>query len=163
MIDLKDFRANPDKYRRAAAFKRLSVDVDQVLRLDAERLRSQQRFERLRAEQNESSKQIAALMDLTARQAALARVADLKVQVKEAEERTKATELALLPLLLLLPQPPDADVPVGKDDSENVELKRWGQIRRFEFPPKDHMTIGEQLGLIDIERGVKLAGSRSYF
>jgi seryl-tRNA synthetase len=163
MIDLKDFRANPDKYRQAAAFKRLSVDVDQVLRLDAERLRSQQGFERLRAEQNESSKQIAALMDLTARQAALARVADLKVQVKEAEDRTKAAELALLPLLLLLPQPPDADVPVGKDDSENVELKRWGQIRRFEFPPKDHTTIGEQLGLIDIERGVKLAGSRSYF
>src|ERR1700722_7232926 len=101
MIDLKDFRANPNKYRRAAMFKRLSVDVDQVLRLDAERLRSQQGFERLRAEQNESSEQIAALMDSSARRAAIERLADLKAQVQEAEDRTKATELALGPLLLL--------------------------------------------------------------
>jgi seryl-tRNA synthetase len=163
MIDLKDFRADPDKYRRAAEVKRVGVDVDDVLRLDAERLRSQRAFERLRAEQNESSRRIAALKDVTGRQAAIARLADLKIRVKEAEDHTKTTELALLPQLLLLPQPPDVDVPIGKDDSENVELKRWGEIRRFEFAPKDHTTIGAQLGLIDIERGVKLAGSRSYF
>ena len=96
MIDLKDFRENSDKYRRAAELKRVNVDVHHVLHLDAERLRSQQAFERLRAEQNESSKRIAALKDVTARQAAIARVADLKVQVKEAEDRTKTIELALL-------------------------------------------------------------------
>jgi seryl-tRNA synthetase len=163
MIDLKDFRDNPDRYRRAAELKRVSVDVDQVLRLDADRLRSQQALERLRAEQNESSRQIALLTELTARRAAIARGAELKVQLKEAEERTTTIELALLPLLLLLPQPPDADVPVGNDDTENVELKRWGEIPRFEFEPKDHATLGARLGLIDIERGVKLAGSRSYF
>jgi seryl-tRNA synthetase len=163
MIDLKDFRENPDNYRRAVALKRISVDVDHVLRLDAERLASRQAFERLRAEQNELSRQIAGLTDLIARQAAIARVADLKRRVKEAEDRTTAIELALLPLLLSLPQPPDADVPVGKDDTGNLELKRWGEIRRFDFPPKDHTAIGAQLGLIDIERGVKLAGSRSYF
>jgi seryl-tRNA synthetase len=57
--------------------------------------------------------------------------------VKQAEDRTKTIELALLPLLLLLPQPPDHDVPFGKDDTENVELKKWGEIRHFDFPPKD--------------------------
>jgi seryl-tRNA synthetase len=163
MIDLKDFREYPDKYRHAAEVKRVNVDVDHVLHLDGERLRSQQAFERLRAEQNESSRQIATLKDVTARQAAIARVADLKVRVKQAEDRTRTIEFALLPLLLLLPQPPDADVPIGKDDTENVELKKWGEIRHFDFPPKDHVAIGLQLGLIDIERGVKLAGSRSYF
>jgi len=163
MIDLKDFRANPDKYRHAAQLKRVNVDIDHVLHLDAERLGSQQTFERLRAEQNESSRQIAALTDAAAREAAIARIADLKVQVKEAEDRTTTIEMALRPLLLLLPQPPDADVPVGKDDNENVELSKWGEIRRFDFPPKDHTAIGVQLGLIDVERGVKLAGSRSYF
>jgi seryl-tRNA synthetase len=163
MIDLKDFRANPEKYRRAAELKRVGVDIDDVLRLDAERLRSQQAFERLRAEQNDASKQIGALTDAAARQAAIGRIADLKVQVKEADDRAKASELALLPLLLLLPQPPDPEVPIGKDDSENVELERWGEIRQFEFPPLDHTAIGAALGLIDIERGVKLAGSRSYF
>ncbi len=162
MIDLKDFRENPHKYRQAAEVKRVNVDVDHVLQLDGERLRSQQAFERLRAEQNEASTQIAAMKDVTARQAAVARIADLKVRVKQAEDRTKTIELALLPLLLLLPQPPDDDVPVGKDDTENVELKKWGEIRHFDFPPKDHTAIGVQLRLIDIERGVKLAGSRSY-
>lgn len=162
MIDLKDFRENTDKYRHAAEVKRVNVDVDQVLHLDGERLRSQQAFERLRAEQNESSTKIAALKDVPARQAAIARVADLKMRVKQAEDRTRTLERALLPLLLLLPQPPDDDVPIGKDDTENVELRKWGEIRRFDFPPKDHAAIGVQLGLIDIERGVKLAGSRSY-
>jgi seryl-tRNA synthetase len=162
MIDLNDFRENPHKYRHAAEVKRVNVDVDHVLQLDGERLRSQQAFERLRAEQNEASTQIAAMKDVTARQAAIARIADLKVRVKQAEDRTKTIELALLPLLLLLPQPPDDDVPVGKDDTENVELKKWGEIRHFDFPPKDHTAIGVQLRLIDIERGVKLAGSRSY-
>ena len=66
MIDLKDFRENPDKYRHAAEVKRVNVDVDHVLQLDGERLRSQQAFERLRAEQNEASTQIAALKDVTA-------------------------------------------------------------------------------------------------
>jgi seryl-tRNA synthetase len=163
MIDIKDFRGNPEKYRRAAALKRVDVDVDHVLRLDAERLSSQQAFERLRAEQNEASRQIAALKDVTARQAAIARVAELKVQVQEAEDRTKTIERALLPLALLLPQPPDPEVPIGKDDAENIEIKRWGEIRRFDFSPRDHTAIGVALGLIDIERGVKLAGSRSYF
>lgn len=128
MIDIKDFRGNPDKYRRAAELKRVGVDVDYVLGLDAERLSSQQAFERLRAEQNEASRQIAALKDVRARQAAIARVADLKVQVQKAEDRTKTIELALLPQLLLLPQPPDDEVPIGKDDSENVELERWGRF-----------------------------------
>lgn len=163
MIDLKDFRENPDKYGRAAQLKRVNVDVQHVRHLDAERLRSQQASQRLRSQQNESSKQIAALTDATARQAAISRVADLKMRVKEAEDRTRDIELALQPLLLLLPQPPDAEVPVGKDDTENVELSTWGEVRRFDFPPKDHAAIGLELGLIDIERGVKLAGSRSYF
>jgi seryl-tRNA synthetase len=81
MIDLKDFRGNPAKYRRAAELKRMTVDVDQAQRLDSERLRSQQTLEQLRAEQNESSKRIGALKDVTERQAAIARVAALKVLV----------------------------------------------------------------------------------
>ena len=163
MIDLKDFRGNPEKYRRAAELKRMTVDVDQALRLDSERLRSQQTLEQLRAEQNESSNRIGALKDVTEKQAAIAHVAKLKVLVKEAEDRTKTLERELLPLLLSLPQVPDDGVPVGKDDTGNVELRKWGEIPRFEFSPKDHTTIGVLLGLIDIERGVKLAGSRSYF
>src|SRR5687768_1766748 len=163
MIDIKDLRENPDRYRKAAQLKRMSADVDAVLRLDADRLRHQQEFERFRAEQNEASKQIGKLKDPAEKQQAIARMGELKAKVKEADERAKAAEQELEPLLLMMPQPPDDDVPLGKDDTENVEVRRWGEVRKFEFQPKDHATLGAELGLIDVERGVKLAGSRSYF
>jgi len=163
MIDIKDLRENPDKYRRAVELKRMKADVAAVLELDGRAMSAQQEYERLRAEQNEASKQIGKLKDPEAKKAAIAKVAALKTSVKEAEERAKAAEAQLRPLLLTLPQPPDDDVPAGKDDTENVEIKKWGQVRQFEFAPKDHVTLGTNLGILDIERGVKLAGSRSYF
>jgi len=163
MIDIKDLRENPDKYRRAVELKRMKADVAAVLDLDGRAMSAMQEFERLRAEQNEASKQIGKLKDPEAKKAAIAKVAALKTSVKEADERAKAAEAQLRPLLLTLPQPPDDDVPAGKDDTENVEIKKWGEVRHFEFAPKDHVTLGTNLGILDIERGVKLAGSRSYF
>jgi seryl-tRNA synthetase len=163
MIDVKDLRDNPEKYRNAAVAKRMNVDVAAVIDLEQRAVAAQQEFERLRAEQNEASKQIGRLKDPAAKQEAIAKVGALKTQVKEAEERWKLAELQVQPLLLALPQPADDDVPVGKDDSENVEIKKWGEPRKFEFDAKDHVTLGQKLGIIDIERGVKLAGSRSYF
>lgn len=163
MIDIKDLRENPEKYRKAAELKRMTVDVPAALDVDSRCLAAQQEFERLRAEQNEASKQIGRLKDPIAKKEAIAKVGALKVQVKEAEERWKSAEAQLVPLLLQLPQVPDPDVPVGKDDTENVQIKTWGDVRRFEFAPKDHVELGTKLGMIDIERGVKLAGSRSYF
>ncbi len=162
MIDIKDLRENPDKYRNAAKLKRMSVDVDAVLKAASQASTTQQEFERLRAEQNEASKQIGKLKDPTEKQAAIAKVGALKNQVKDSEERWKAADAELRPLLLQLPQPADEEVPVGKDDSENVEIKKWGEVRNFDFPAKDHVELGDKLRLIDIERGVKLAGSRSY-
>ena len=65
-----------------------------------------------------------------------------------------------MPLMLEVPQPADDDVPFGKDDTENVEIKRIGQVRKFDFEPKDHVQLGLALDIIDIERGVKLAGTQ---
>jgi seryl-tRNA synthetase len=90
-------------------------------------------------------------------------VGELKQQVKEAEERMKTAEAMVEPLLLQIPQPPDADVPEGKDASQNVVLYRWGEPRKFNFTPKSHVELGQALGLIDFERGVKIAGSRSFY
>lgn len=163
MIDIKDLRENPEKYRKAAELKRMSVDVSAVLDIANRATTSQQEFERLRAEQNEASKEIGKLKDPAQKQAAIAKVAVLKGQVKEAEERWRGLEGELRPLLLQLAQPPDDDVPIGKDDTENVEIKKWGEVRTFDFPILDHVALGTKHGLIDIERGVKLAGSRSYF
>jgi seryl-tRNA synthetase len=163
MIDLKDLRENPDKYRRGAELKHVSVDFDALLALDEQRLAAQREFELARAQQNEASKQIGKLNDPAEKRAAIARVATLKETVKAAEERSKLAETQLLPLLMTIPQPPDPDVPVGPDASGNVVLRKWGEPRRFDFTPKSHLELGEKLHLLDFPRGVRLAGSRSYF
>jgi len=162
MIDIKDLRENPDKYRKGAALKNVAVDIDAILKADAARLAAQQEFERLRSEQNKASSQIGKLKDPKEKQAAIAAVGQLKSQVKEAEEKAKAADCAVEPLLLQVPQPPDTDVPAGKDASENVVLYRWGEPTKFSFKPKSHIEIGARLGLFDTDRGVRLAGSRSY-
>jgi seryl-tRNA synthetase len=163
MIDLKDLRENPDKYRKAAELKRMAVDIAAVLDVDARCISAQQEFEKLRAEQNEASKQIGKLKDPQAKQDAIAKVGALKGQVKEAEDRWKAAQAQLEPLLLQIPQPPDDDVPVGKDAADNVVVRTVGEPRKFEFKPKSHIELGESLGLIDFAAGVKLSGSRSYY
>jgi seryl-tRNA synthetase len=163
MVDLKDLREHPEKYSQGAQLKGVKVDIDAVLRADDQTRAAQKEFERLRTEQNEASKLIAATKDASEKQARIGRVAELKTQVKSAEERWKSAMTALDLLLLQIPQPPDDDVPVGKDASENVVLYRWGQPRKFEFPIKNHIELGQSLGIIDFEAGVKLSGTRSYF
>jgi seryl-tRNA synthetase len=163
MIDLKDLRDNPDKYRRGAQLKNVTVDIDAILKLDESRLKHQQEFERLRAEQNQASAAIGKIKDAAERSAAIAKVGALKDQVKASEEIAKATEAQLHPLLLQIPQPADDDVPVGKDSADNVVERKWGEPRKFEFTPRSHLELGEKLGLLDFPRGVRLAGSRSYF
>jgi len=163
MVDLKDLRENPDKYRRGAERKNVKVDVDAILRADEQRVAAQREFERLRTEQNEASKLIGKAKDASERESLKAKAGDLKPRVKDAEDRMKVAEAALHPLLLQVPQPPDDDVPVGKDASENVVLYRWGTPRKFEFKPKSHIELGKELDILDFDAGVKLSGSRSYF
>jgi seryl-tRNA synthetase len=163
MIDLKDLRENPEKYRRGAQLKNASVDIDALVALDQQRMSAQQEFERARAEQNQASQVIGKLKDPAERQAAIAKIAGLKDTVKSAEERAKAAEAQLQPLLLQIPQPPDDDVPVGKDAADNVVAYKWGEPRKFDFAPRSHVELGEALDLFDFPRGARIAGSRSYF
>src|SRR4051794_35529366 len=176
MVDLKDLRDNPDRYRDAAKLKRIDVDIDRLLALDAQRRALEAQRQQLTADKNAIGKQIGPIkgklkkatdgerVSLEAEAAKLeARATELKQQ--EAGLEAKVAELSpqIDDLLYRAAQPADPEVPVGKDDTENVEVKKWGTVRQFEFAPKDHITLGKQLGLIDVERGVKLAGSRSYF
>jgi len=89
-------------------------------------------------------------------------LSELKRLEIEFQELTKKLQPEFDELMLLVPQPADDDVPIGKDDTENVEIRREGEIRQFDFEPKDHVQLGLALGIIDIERGVKLAGTRNY-
>ena len=163
MIDLKDLRDNPDKYRRGAQAKNVTVDIDAILQKDKDRVAAQQEFEKHRTEQNAASKDIGRLKDPAEKQAAIARMGQLKTVVKSAEERMKALDAELEAMALRVPQPPDADVPVGKDAADNIVLYKQGEPRKFTFKPKSHIELGEKLHLLDFGRGVSIAGSRSYF
>ncbi len=163
MIDVKDLRENPDKYRRGAALKGVAVDIDAVLAVDAKRLASLRAFERDRAAQNAESKKIGQLRDPAEKRAAIDAMGALRDSVKRHDEEAKAAEAELTPMLLRIPQPPDDDVPVGADATGNVVVRHWGQPRAFDFQPKSHVELGESLGLFDFPRGARLAGSRSYF
>jgi seryl-tRNA synthetase len=163
MIDIKDLRENPEKYRRGAELKNVSVNIPAVLDLDAQCLRAQQEFDRLRAEQNELSRQIGKAKDPHERESIKTKAAAMKPALQDLEQKRKAAEGQRDQLLLQIPQPPDEDVPPGKDASDNVVLYTHGEPRRFEFKPKNHIEIGKALDLFDFEAGVNLAGTRSYF
>ena len=163
MIDLKDLRENPDKYRRGAELKNVTVNIAAVLDLDAQRSRAQQEYDKLRAEQNDASKSIGQIKDPAEKKAAIAAMGELKGRVEQAKAPQEEIQQKLDALLLQIPQPPDDDVPVGKDAADNKVLYTWGEPRRFEFKAKSHIELGAKLDLFDFEAGVALAGSRSYF
>jgi seryl-tRNA synthetase len=177
MLDLKFIRENPDLVKQGAAKKRMKVDVDRLLQLDASRRAVQTKLQDLTTEQNKASKEMGPLMGQLkkeqdpAKKAELekkieslkARPAAIKQEMATLEEQMKTFDPEIRELLLTIPAPADTDVPDGKDDTENVEIKKVGTVRQFDFAPKDHITLGKELNMIDVERGVKLAGARSYF
>lgn len=176
MIDLKDLREHPDRYRIAAKHKRIDVDIDQLLELDRAHRSLLTQRQNVVAEKNQIGKQIGQLAGKLkkasdSQKSVLGeemrqlqqRPTQLKQQEHQLESQLQEAQQQLDQILLQVCQPADEDVPVGQGELENVELRRWGEVRSFDFEPKDHMTLGVDLGLIDVERGVKLAGTRSYF
>ncbi len=161
MLDIKFIREQKDLVNQAIKSKRMGVDLDQLLRVDEDLRKKQQEMEQLQADRNRLSKQIATASPAE-RESLKAEVNAFKPRLETLEQEVRQLTETFHQHMLLVPAPPRADVPLGKDDSENVEVKRWGQVPEFSFKPKDHIALGTELGLLDLERGVKLAGSRSY-
>ena len=160
MLSLQFIRENPDLVKEGASKKGDTAPVDDILRLDAERRDLLQRVESLRARRNEVSKQLSTMRE---------KPADLITEMRSVGDEIKALDVRLneidpelRDLLLRVPNLPAPDVPYGKDDSENVILRHWGERRHFDFVPKPHWEIGEQLDIIDFDRGVKISGPRFY-
>ncbi len=161
MLDLKYIRAHPDAVQAGAAKKRIAIDLDRLLDLDRESRELTARLDVLRATQNEASKAIGKAPP--AERAKLAEEQKLKkAELKQEEDRVAALSAELHALLLSIPNVPAAEVPEGKDDSENVEVKRWGEPRRFDFEPKDHVALAEAQDWIEFDRAARLSGSRNY-
>ena len=170
MLDINFIRENPQKVKEACKNKNVDIDVDKVLDLDKQRREIIVEIEKLKAEQNRISKQSVKTGfpedddDYTDfdNQPLLGQAKELKKKIKELEPSLNKIETELKNLLLQLPNIPFNDVPVGKDDSENVVLKKVGRPSfRFKISkPKDYMELAEKLDLIDTERAAKVSGSR---
>lgn len=162
MIDLHDLRKNPARYQEACDRKRIKFDVASFLQLD-ERYRSvKAEFESLRSKQNSFSKELPKLMG-QAKADGLEEMKLLSSRVKEFTATLKEVEEDWQRKQLMIPSVPREDVPDGASDKDNVEIARYGETPQFSFEIKDHVQIGESLKLFDIERGVKVSGSRNYF
>jgi seryl-tRNA synthetase len=153
MLDIKLIRENPEIVRQAMENRHDSTPLDEILRLDAERRQNVFKLDSLRQERKTVSKE---------REKAQERGRALRVEIQELEDTVKKLDKQLEDLLLQLPNIPQPDVPIGKDDSENVTIRTWGEPKKFDFQPVPHWTLGENLKIIDFERGVKLSGTRFY-
>lgn len=162
MIDLNDLRNRPDAYKKAAKDKNLTVDIDELLKLDEQRKELIPGIEEKRAKQNAASKEIPKL-EGDAKQKMLEEMKGLSDELKKAEGQLSEIEKPWKTMQLMLPSIPLDSVPVGKDDSENVEVQKVGEIPTFDFEPRDHVTLGEELDMLDFPRASKVAGARSYF
>ncbi|MBL8180743.1 MAG: serine--tRNA ligase [Blastocatellia bacterium] len=164
MLDQNFVRDNIDLVREAFVNRNFPVDgLDRFSELDVERRRVIGEADKINQARNVASKEIGALMqsgDKDSAEAKKAEVADLKSQQSDLEAKRDEAEAAMHDLLAGLPNIPAEDVPVGADETANVEVRRWGNIRDFDFEPKDHVDIGETLGILDFERATKIAGAR---
>jgi len=164
MLDLNFVRENLDTVRKALSDRNFPVDaLDTFVELDAVRRRVIGEADNINQARNAVSREIGALMQSGNRddaEAKKAEVAGLKDQQTELETKRDEADAAMRELLSGLPNLPAADVPVGADESANKEIRRWGEAPEFDFEPKDHVDLGEALGIIDFERATKVAGSR---
>ena len=166
MLDIKIIRETPEFVKQQmAALQAFDAPVDQVLALDEERRRLLTQVEELKAQRNAESKRIGQLMregksnEADALKEDMGRVGD---EIKTLDDRLKQVDDELFQAMARIPNLPLPNVPVGKDDSENLVVHTVGRPREFDFQPLPHWDLGETLGIIDFERGVKLSGSRFY-
>ena len=166
MLDIKFVRENAELVKHACHTrnKDLDAEVDELIEIDAERRKINAHTDELKAEQNRASKQIPVMKkngeDTTELMAEMKKIAD---ESKECGEKLAQLEARQRELLLKIPNVPNETVPLGKDDSENVEIRRWGEPRKFDFEPKAHWDLGADLGILDPERAAKVTGARFHF
>jgi len=152
MLDIKFIRENTDLVRQAIAKRQDSAPLDEILQLDLERRQRVNELENLRHARKETARE----------RKSISEGRDLRTKIRALDEEVRSLDKQLEELLLQVPNIPDPTVPSGKDEEDNVVVRSWGELPSFDFQPAPHWKLGESLGIIDFERGVKLSGSRFY-
>jgi seryl-tRNA synthetase len=164
MLDLNYVRENLEKVRAGLQARGVAPEaLDSFAEADAERRRTIAESDQLNAQRNAASREIGALMKEGKRDEAEGRrkeVNELKERIAELDQLRDRAETSMRDLLVSLPNLPAEDVPVGKGEAENVEVRRWGTKPEFDFELKDHVDLGTALGILDLERAAKISGAR---
>ncbi len=162
MLDLNFIREHPDQVKEALVKLNETAPIDEILETDERRRQLLVEVESLRALRNAVSREIARMQDPLEREAKIAEMRQVGDRIALLEDELREVEKRLYELQLQVPNMPHPSVPVGPDESHNVVVRQEGQLREFDFTPLPHWDLGPMLGIIDFERGVKLAGSRFY-
>ncbi len=153
MLDIKYIRENTDEVKKGVAAKQYNPKlVDKVLELDEKRRGLIADIELLRAKRNKLAKE-----------KNIEEGRKVKKQLQEKEPELKKAEKEYVKALNEVPNLPSPESPIGKSEKDNVEIRKWGKIKKFGFKPKDHVELGKQLGILDFETGAKVAGSKFYY
>ena len=166
MLDIKVIRENPQRVKQAMKNRNGDYDevIDRVLACDEKRRELNSTADALKAQQNKASKQIPQIKKEGGDIAAiLEQMNEIKAQVKELDAQIAEVEAQQKDLILSIPNIPNDSVPVGKSDEDNVEIRRWGEPKQFDFEPKAHWDIGKDLGILDPETAGKVTGARFHF
>ena len=164
MLDLKLLRKEPEKVEKAIKNRILDISLDSFLELDKSRRELLFESEQLKAKQNAVSKQVPAMKKQGKDTTALfEEMKNLSNKIKQIDVKIRDVNNEIQNFLLTIPNIPDVSVPVGASDEENIVVRYWGEPRKFDFEPKPHWEIGQQLDILDSEKASKVTGTRFTF
>lgn len=156
MLDIKFIRKNVDLIKKSARDKRLTIDIDRLLKIDEERVRIIQEVDGFRALQNTLSKS-------KPNNETVEKLKRSKSKIAKLEKKLSNINEEYFDLMIQVPIIPSKDVPFGKSEKDNVEILKWGKPTKFDFKPKSHIELAESLDLLDFKRGAKVSGYRGYY
>ena len=162
MLDIKYIRENVELLKKTAEEKQIDVDIDKLVELDKNIKEKQTIIEKMRTERNTLSAEIPALSG-SIKEEKVKFVRNLKENISKLEAELNPIEQEFKNLMLRVPNPTLPEVPYGKSDEDNVEIRKVGKIREFSFTPKSHYELGETLDLMDFAHASQIAGSRTYY
>jgi len=160
MLDIKFIRENPNKVKKSCKNKQVKVDIVRLLKVDKERREIQAELEKIFAQKNKASKEISKAKDKKEKQKIISEMQKIDKKGDKLKESLKKTDKEFEILMYQVPNMSLDDVPVGKDEKNNVVMRKVGKKTKFDFKPKDYMEIAEKLDLIDVKRAAKVSGTR---
>jgi seryl-tRNA synthetase len=163
MLDIKYIHEHQKELKTAIKNKGIVLDLDELLAADRERIRLLRATEELKEEKNRLNSEINTAKTESERKTAINKGKEIKNKLAKLEPELNKWIARFNELMAMVPVIPSPDTPIGKSDADNKEIFRWGEQKKFNFKPKDHIELGKALDILDLEKGVKVSGFRGYY